>query len=75
MNYLLIDPPVSPLSPPAEIQGWIDELLHMAQDPSYVNTEAEKQIASALAQALSWQSQAQQLDRSPDRRAGHPGSP
>lgn len=70
MSYLLIDPPVSPLSPPTAIQGWIDDLLHMAQDPAYVNTPAEQQIAGALRQARAWLAGALQMDGQAEPRSG-----
>jgi hypothetical protein len=75
MSYLLIDPPVSPLSSPSAIEGWIEDLLDMARDPAYANTPAEKQIALALSQARDWHARALQLESCPEQQTGrHTGS-
>jgi hypothetical protein len=52
--YLLIDPPVSPFSPPEQITAWISELEQLAQRPEYAERRPRKQLRAALAQARSW---------------------
>ncbi|HEX6370077.1 MAG TPA: hypothetical protein VF006_14245 [Longimicrobium sp.] len=54
MAYLLIDPPVSPLSPPGKIQEWLDELGAWANDPRYSDPGVRTQIQRAIAKARSW---------------------
>lgn len=36
MSYILIDPPVTPFSPPTEIRAWLDTLRGMEQTPEVV---------------------------------------
>lgn len=59
MTYLLIDPPVSPLSPRAKIQEWVEELARRAEDPQYSDPNVRRQIQHAIAEALDWLAAAQ----------------
>lgn len=54
MAYMLIDPPVSPLSSPARIQAWLEELAARAADPRYSDPTVQKQIQDAIAEAREW---------------------
>lgn len=54
MAYMLIDPPVSPLSSPARIQAWLQELAARAADPRYSDPTIQKQIQHAIAEARDW---------------------
>jgi hypothetical protein len=54
MAYLLIDPPVSPLSPPSKIQAWVDRLAAWAEDPQNSDPLVRKQIQSAIDEARGW---------------------
>lgn len=54
MAYMLIDPPVSPLSPPAKLQAWIEELAARAADPRYSDPFVQNQILQAITEAREW---------------------
>ena len=54
MAYLLIDPPVNPLSPPAKIQEWVEELGRWAKEPRYSDPRVRKQIQRAMEEARGW---------------------
>jgi|GEM_PF-4858843 len=54
MAYMLIDPPVSPLSSPVRIQAWLEELVARAADPQYSDPTVQKQIQHAIAEAREW---------------------
>jgi hypothetical protein len=54
MAYLLIDPTVSPLSPPAKIQAWLEELARWAEDPHNSDPFVRRQIQDAIIEARSW---------------------
>ncbi len=70
MAYLLIDPPVSPLSPRGKIQEWLEELARWAEDPQYSDPYVRKQIQRAIAEARGW------LAAGPDvSPASHPDLP
>lgn len=54
MAYLLIDPPVTPLSPPGKIQEWLDELGTWVSDPRYSDPGVRTQIQRAISEARGW---------------------
>lgn len=54
MAYMLIDPPVSPLSSPSKIQAWLDVLAARAADPLYSDPTVQKQIRRAIQEAREW---------------------
>lgn len=54
MAYLLIDPPVNPLSPPAKIQEWVEELTRWSTEPRYSDPRVRTQIQRAIDEARSW---------------------
>jgi hypothetical protein len=54
MAYLLIDPPVNPLSSPAKIRAWVDELGRWAKEPRYSEPDVHKQIQHAIEEARGW---------------------
>lgn len=71
MAYLLIDPPVSPLSPRRRIQAWLEELARWAEDPQHSDPNVRRQIQSAIAEARQWLATAQNVPESPDRDPEH----
>lgn len=54
MAYLLIDPPVNPLSSPARIRAWVEELGRWAKEPRYSDPYVHKQIQRAIEEARGW---------------------
>jgi hypothetical protein len=66
MAYLLIDPPVSPLSTPARIRAWIEELAARATDPLYSDPMVQKQLQHAITEARDWLGAAHSLPAPPD---------
>lgn len=67
MAYLLIDPPVSPLSPRRKIQEWLEELARWAEDPQYSDPDVRKQIQGAMAEARQWLAAARDLSSKSSR--------
>ena len=61
--YLLIDPPVTPFSPPDQIVAWIAELEQLAQRPENRENGARKQIGSALALARKYLRTSKRLEK------------
>lgn len=60
--YTLIDPPVSPFSPPEKIRKWVEELRGWRSLPEFQDPENRDRLEEALSEAESW------LDES------HPGA-
>lgn len=71
MAYLLIDPPVNPLSPPVKIQAWVDELARWAMEPRYSDPRVRTQIQRAIEEARSWLADAPPAGSSADPRLEH----
>ena len=71
MTYLLIDPPVSPLSPPSKIQAWVDRLATWAEDPQNSDPLVRKQIQRAIDEARGWLADTSDAGTSADRWAQH----
>lgn len=71
MAYLLIDPPVSPLSPPSRIQAWLDELAAWAEDPQHSDPAVRKQIQGAIDEARGWLADTLDAGASTELRAQH----
>jgi hypothetical protein len=67
MAYLLIDPPVSPLSPRGKIQEWLEELARWAEDPEYSDPKVRKQIQGAMAEARRWLAATQDISHASRR--------
>jgi hypothetical protein len=61
MAYMLIDPPVSPLSSPEKIQAWLERLTAWAIDPRYSDPTVQKQIQGAMAEAREWLGEARAI--------------
>jgi hypothetical protein len=66
MAYLLIDPPVSPLSTPAKIRVWIEELAARATDPLYSDPMVQKQLQHAIMEARDWLAATRPLPLAPE---------
>lgn len=71
MAYLLIDPPVNPLSPRAKIQEWVEELARWADEPRYSDPFVRKQIQRAIEEAREWLADAADVGGSVELRAEH----
>jgi hypothetical protein len=54
MTYLLLDPPVNPLSPREKIETWIGRLEALAREPQYDEEQPREAIQSALREARAW---------------------
>jgi len=68
--YLLLDPPVSPFSPPEAIRDWIRELERLSARPEYAAAPARDQITAALAEAQAWLNTSLSVHASRDSRGG-----
>lgn len=52
--YTLIDPPVSPYSPPEKISAWVDELRGWRMLPEFQDPENRERLEDALSEAENW---------------------
>jgi hypothetical protein len=68
--YLLIDPPVSPFSPPDEIVAWIARLEKLAEQPENREKNVRKQIREALSEARSYLRTSNRLEAALQARRG-----
>ncbi len=68
--HLILDPPVSPFSPPEAIRSWIRELERLSSKPEYAAAPARDQIAAALSRAHDWLSTSASVHPSRDSREG-----
>jgi hypothetical protein len=75
MMYTLIDPPVSPYSPPEKITAWVDELRGWRKLPEFQDLENRQRLEDALAEAESWLTPAAQRPGVAIRRTVQPCSP
>jgi hypothetical protein len=57
IEVMIIDPPVSPFSPPADLRGWLDELATMPQ--------REPEVKRAIEEAERWLKYAEQAAPAP----------
>ena len=69
--YLLIDPPVSPFSPPDEIVAWIARLEMLAEQPENQEKSVRKQIREALSDARSYLRTSNRLEAALQARRGN----
>jgi hypothetical protein len=71
--YTLIDPPVSPYSPPEKISAWVDELRGWRKLPEFQDPENRERLEDALSEAENWlkggRGAASGLRQPPDRPA------
>lgn len=68
--HLILDPPVSPLSPPEAIRLWIGELERLSAKPEYAVAPARDQIAAALSRARGWLGTSISVHPSQDSQGG-----
>lgn len=51
---MIPEPPVSKLSPPDEIEGWIEELERLAEDEALQDPEPQRELRAHLNDARTW---------------------